>query len=71
MWEIATRQISEPLSHKFFKPFYTLPDSPPNDYAECALWANYNIAIHFFHGFLPHMVSYAKFILMELAARVD
>ena len=32
--------------------------------AENALWANQDIAVNFFHGSFPHMVSYAKFILM-------
>ena len=32
--------------------------------AKYALWTNQYIAVHFFHGFLPYMVSYAKFILM-------
>ena len=35
-----------------------LPNTP--------IWANQYIAVHFFHGFLPHMVSYAKFTLMPV-----
>ena len=29
-----------------------------------ALWANQYIAVHLFHGFLPCMISEAKFILI-------
>ena len=32
---------------------------------EYALLANQYIAVHFFHGFLLHMVFYAKFILIS------
>ena len=31
-----------------------------------ALLANQYIAVQFFHDFLPHMVSYPKFVLMAV-----
>ena len=35
--------------------------------AEYALLANKYIAVHFIYSFLPHMISYAKFILMAVS----
>ena len=34
--------------------------------AKYAFSANQNIAVPFFHGFLPHMVPYAKLIIMAI-----
>ena len=67
MQGITTRQISEPFSHQFsnhFKHFRIHPRMA----AEYALNANQYIADSspFFHGFLLHMVSYTKFILMAV-----
>ena len=55
------------LSHLVFKALHILPDSPkllPNMPCE-------EMSVHsspFFHGFLPHTVSYAKFILMVVGS---
>ena len=37
--------------------------------AEYALWANQYAAVFFIHGFLPHMVSYAKFTLIGVSGK--
>ena len=63
MTGIATRRISEPLTHQF--PSRSIHCRiHPRMTAEYALRVNQYRAVHFFHGFLPHMISYAEFILI-------
>ena len=33
---------------------------------EYGAWANQDMAVQFFHGFLPQILSYAEFILMAV-----
>ena len=62
---IAIMRISEPPSHQFSNHFIHWGIHAQMT-AENALWVNQYIAVHFFHGSFPHLVSYAKFSLMVL-----
>ena len=62
----ATRGISEPLGQQFSNRFIH-SQIHLRMTAEYAWWANQYIAVHFFHGFLPHMISYAKFIFVAIS----
>ena len=53
---IVTRQTSKPLSQQFLNHFIYCRIHPRMT-AEYALWANQYIAVHYFYGLLPHMVS--------------
>ena len=67
MQGIATRRISEPLSHQFPSRFKHNRIHPRMT-AKYALWANQYVAVHGFHGFLPHMISYETFLLMVVGS---
>ena len=54
-----------PLSHQFSNRFIHCRITPRLA-AEYALWATQYIAVHFFHGFLPHMVTYVKSVLIAV-----
>ena len=65
MTGVTAGRISEPLSHQFSSRFIH-SRIHSRMAAEYALRANQYIAVNFFYSFLPHMVSYAKFILMAI-----
>ena len=65
MKRVATRQITEPLSYQFLSRFIHCRIHPRMT-VQYALWVNQYIAVNVFRGFLPHIVCYAKFILMAV-----